>query len=173
MRAFTGKPEAPLSMLIQKEYNKLVKVIAQISYNSRTAKILEFTGGAVSVADILAYQIGWGKLLISWYKAGIENKILVMPGEGFSYWNYTGLAQLFYTKYQYDSAQQQEQEFYSTVQEIITLTEHEYKTGNLDKQGIWSWCRLASGKQWPLSKWIKINTAAPYIRACTVLKKLL
>jgi hypothetical protein len=165
MYLLAEKYTCSLSVLIQKEYNKLITALAQIPYSNRATKLIKFTGGMVCVADIIAYQIGWGKLLIYWYKTGKENTIPVMPGEGFTSWDYTGLAQLFYKKYQYDSAREQEREFYNTVQEIIAFTEHEYKTGNLDKLGVWPWCTLASGKQWTLGKWIKINTAAPYKRA--------
>lgn len=41
----------------------------------------------------------------------------------------------------------------------------------LDQRGIWAWCTLASGKQWPLSKWIRVKTASPYKRAVQLIKK--
>lgn len=163
--------EAPLSISIKKEYNLLALSIVDIKPDLRTKKIIDGTGGRVSISDLIAYQIGWGNLLISWYQAGLKQKIPQIPGEGFSKWNYIGLAQHFYKKYQYDSYVRQEQEFYNTVKKIIAIVETEYKTKNLDKEGVWSWCTLSSGKRWPLSKWVVVNTVAPYKRASSLIKR--
>ena len=94
-----------------------------------------------------------------------------MPGEGFTTWDYKGLAQHFYRAYAYNNQIEQLHAFNDLIQQILTLVETEYETGNLDKIGIWPWCTLASGKQWPLSKWIVVNTSSPYKRAAGVLKK--
>ncbi len=50
---------------------------------------------------------------------------------------------------------EQLKEFNRVVVEILEIVEREYKSENLDKEGVWKWCTLVSGKQWPLSKWIK------------------
>lgn len=131
---------------------------------------MDGTGGKVSVADLIAYQIGWGKLLISWCQAGVQGKNPEMPGNGFSTWDYAGLANHFYATYQFDSFAQQALEFYNVVTQIVALVEQEYISGNLDKLGVWSWCTLPSGKQWPLSKWVQVNTVAPYKRAALLIK---
>lgn len=168
-----GNFNAPLSKNIQKEYNKLSNVISTVPIALRTMKKIDGTGGKVTVADLIAYQIGWGKLVISWYEAGIQGKKAAMPGEGFTKWDYNGLAQHFYKKYHYDTRQEQEQIFFTTVQQLLLIVESEYKTGNLDALGVWQWCTLPSGKQWSLHKWITINTAAPYKRASTLIRKFL
>lgn len=164
---------APLSLLIHKEYIKVKELIAQIPCKQRTTKTIDGTGGKVSVANIIAYQIGWGTLLIRWYEEGIKGKKLEMPGEGFTKWDYVGIAQHFYIKYQFDSCQKQEQEFHNTIQRILAFVETEYQTGNLDKLGIWSWCTLPSGKQWTLHKWVTVNTVTPYKKASTLIKKFI
>ena len=146
--------KAPLSKIIQAEYNVLIETISQVPVHYYAQKLIDGTGGKVSITDIVAYQIGWGTLLIGWYEAGLQNKRPEMPGEGFTKWDYVGLAKLFYTKYQYNNLDEQIQKFDSTVKQIIYIAEHEYQTNNLDKIGVWSWCNLSSGKQWPLSKWI-------------------
>lgn len=162
---------APLSRQIQESYNKLITRVAAIDVHSRTIKNKEGTGGLVSVANIIAYQIGWGKLLLSWYAGGLHGVIPQMPGDGFSTWDYVGLAHHFYIKYAYDSGIQQQQEFFNMVIKIIAMTEGEYNTGNLEKIGVWPWCTLASGKQWPLCKWITVNTVSPYKRALILIRK--
>lgn len=164
---------APLSQSIHKEYNKLIDIISLIPQKQRTLKKTDSTGGLVSVVDIIAYQIGWGTLLIEWYETGLKNKMPDMPGEGFSSWDYTGLARHFYEKYHYDGGEKQNKQFYGVVKRILEIAEAEYLTSNLEKTGIWTWCTLQSGKPWPLSKWITVNTVAPYKRASSSLRKFL
>ena len=165
--------KSPLAQSINTEYHKLVTVLEQVPLLKRDVKTIEGTGGPVSVHDIIAYQIGWGKLLLNWYHAGQENIMPVMPGEGFSTWDYAGLAKHFYSKYRYTHNAQQEQELHNLVTEIIKIVESEYQIGNLDKLGVWPWCTLKSGKQWPLSKWVTINTVAPYKKATATIRKFL
>lgn len=163
--------QAPLSRKICIEYNKLLLLISQTAPEFYYQKTIDGTGGKVSIADIVAYQIGWGKLLINWYDSGLQYKKLVMPGEGFETWDYIGLAKHFYAKYQFDNLDEQYQEFYIVVQAILGIVEAECASGNLDKLSVWPWCTLQSGKQWPLSKWITVNTAAPYKRAYGLIKQ--
>ncbi len=162
---------APLSNKIKIEYNKLVSLILKIPKNDRPIKNIEGTAGIVCISDIVAYQIGWGKLLLTWYLAGIRGELPEMPGEGFSTWDYNGLATLFYKKYHYDGDKEQLIEFFDVVTQIIFITEKEEKTGNLEKLGIFEWCTLASGKEWPLSKWIIINSVSPYKRAIRLIRQ--
>lgn len=165
--------KAPLSVSIAKEYNKLIQIISMIPLELQVPKAIDFTGGKVSISDALAYQIGWGNLLIGWYTAGIQNQIPQMPGEGFSTWDYVGLAQHFYTAYGSKDLAEQLQIFKEVVQRILEIVEKEYQTGNLDKTRIWQWCTLPSGKEWPLSKWVTVNTVAPYKRASAATRAFL
>lgn len=165
--------KSPLSNKIKKEYNTLIAIIAQIPTAQRKSKIIDGTGGKVSVADLIAYQIGWGKLLINWYEIGLKGKTPQMPGEGFLKWDYTGLAKHFYEKYGCNDSIQQEQEFFNVVKRIIDITEYEFETNNLDKLGVWGWCTLTSGKQWPLSKWITVNSASSYKRAISLINRFI
>jgi len=132
---------------------------------------LKGTGGPCSVADLLAYQIGWGKLLISWYQAGVAGQSIVMPGDGFTTWDYEGLARHFYKNYSYENAAAALKEFTDVVGQISVFVEHEHVTGNLYDVGVWEWCTLRSGKQWPLEKWVRVNTIAPYKRATAMIRK--
>ncbi len=156
---------------IQRERDQLVKIIANISVADRTLKVIDGTGGKVSVADLIAYQIGWGKNLIRWYEKGVEGKKPDMPGDGFSKWDYVAIAKHFYQKYSYDTSGQQLNVFDQVVSRILEIVEIEQQANQLDQIGVWEWCNLSSGKQWPLSKWIQINTVSPYKRATQLIKK--
>lgn len=168
-----GTFKTPLSQEIQLEYNKLLKAALQVPEHYGSAKSIEGTAGKISVNDIIAYQIGWAKALLGWYQAGIEGKKPQMPGFGFTKWDYAGLAQYFYAHFHYDDGDQQLEHFHQAVQQIISIVEKEYKSGNLDAIGVWQWCTLPSGKQWPLEKWIRVNTVAPYKRANELIRKFL
>lgn len=160
----------PLAQDIQREYNRLVEVATGVPQHVLTLKEIDGTRGKVSVADLIAYQIGWGKCLVRWYETGLQGESPQMPGEGFTSWDYIGIAQHFYNSYQYDSGVEQLKTFHQTVMCILGIVEIEAQTGNLDQLGVWQWCTLASGKQWPLSKWIRVNTASPYKRAAQLIK---
>lgn len=162
--------EAPLSLEINKEYNRLKKLVASIPPAARLVKKIEGTGGLVSVSDLIAYHIGWGKNIIRWYETGIKGETPVMPGDGFSTWDYTAIASYFYKNYAYDSKSLQDETFHQVVLDLLAIVEKEHLSGNLTALGVWPWCTLSSGKQWPLGKWIKVNTVAPYKRAYTLIK---
>lgn len=160
-----------LSQEIQDQYGRVVKITTSIAHAVRTLKVIDGTGGKVSIADLIAYQIGWGNCLIRWYETGISGKIPEMPGDGFTNWDYTAIAEHFYQKYCYDASDQQMRVFTQVVSRILEIIQIEYQTGNLEQIGVWPWCTLSSGKQWPLSKWIRVNTVSPYKRAAKLIKK--
>lgn len=162
---------SPLGQEIQKTYDKLIKIVGDIPISMRDKKILVGTGGRISVSDLIAYQIGWGKCLIRWYESGINGEQPEMPGDGFSKWDYVAIAKHFYQKYGEDASVLQMMIFQETVLKILEITQKEQETGNLYQEGIWPWCTLSSGKKWPLSKWIQVNTASPYMRAIQLIKK--
>lgn len=155
----------PLGEEIRKEHLRLVQLIEMLPGGLRDAKAFEGTGRKVSASEIIAYQIGWGKALIRWYEDGIQGKGPEMPGDGFLSWDYVGLASHFYQNYLYDRGKRQMEEFSCIVEKIVLIVEKEHSNGNLDRTGVWSWCTLKSGKLWPLSKWIRVNTASPCRRA--------
>jgi hypothetical protein len=153
---------SPLSTKIQKEFHSLMKTVEHVPISMRTHPSIE----GKSVNDIIAYQIGWGTLLIGWYEKGLLGQMPEMPGEGFTKWDYVGLAKHFAHKYR-DLKPPLDQ----IVERLIDIVEHEDKSGNLNALGVWPWCTLRSGKLWPLSKWIQVNTVAPYRRANRFIKQ--
>ena len=94
-------------------------------------------------------------------------KEVVMPGEGFTKWDYQGLADHFFKKYHAASIQ----DFLNLVQEIVGVVKIEHAKGRLSNKGAFTWCTLPSGTQWTLEKWIRVNTCSPYRRAVGLLKK--
>jgi len=156
---------------IQKSAASLIEIVSRVPLSQRTLPIIEGTGGNASVADLLAYQIGWGQCVIRWYEAGIRGERPDMPGEGFTKWDYVAIAKHFYAKYRYHDSLEQIAVFQKTVAALAAIVVKEHEAGRLESVGIWPWTTLASGKQWPLAKWIQVNTVAPYRRAILQIKR--
>lgn len=146
----------PLKEEIQIAFEKLVNAVESATDKQKAS-------------DVVAYNIGWGKCLIRWYEAGIKGEMPEMPGEGFSKWDYEGLKKHFHQKYRVDGREKQMVVFRDVVDKIIQIVDEEEE--NLQKLGVWEWCTLRSGKQWPLEKWIRVNTIAPFKRSASELKK--
>jgi len=137
----------------------------------RDKKAMTLSSQSVSVTDLLAYQIGWGKLVIGWYEVGVVQKgTPQMPGDGFTEWKYNDLARHFFKKWPLDQGYQQEVMYYQVATKLIEIVEELHKSGTLDKEGVYEWANLSSGKPWPLAKWIRVNSAAPYDRAAKLVR---
>lgn len=168
---FVMKNCSKLAQDIEYQRSRLIQIVIGISAENRTLKIIEGTGGKISVADLMAYQIGWGKNLMRWYEAGVAGIQPQMTGDGFSKWDYVAIANHFYGKYAYDSSTEQMRVFQEVTTRLLEIVNREYEMGRLDRIGIWNWCKLSSGKEWPLCKWIQVNTVSPYKRAVQLIKK--
>jgi hypothetical protein len=59
-----SKETSSLANSIIKEYASLLRAISQIPPDAYELKKIEWTGGKVSVRDVVAYQIGWGTLVL-------------------------------------------------------------------------------------------------------------
>jgi len=155
--------KSELSKNIKTEYDRLIKIIKEVSKTNNYNEI--------NIRNLIAYQIGWGTLLLGWYTTGLKGEMPEMPGDGFAKWDYKKIAEHFYKKYHLKSLDDQLKAFSVTVKKIITFVEKEDANGNLYKIGAWKWCTLKSGKKWPLSKWVQVNTVAPYKKAQSLIKK--
>jgi hypothetical protein len=122
--------------------------------------------GGISPCDLIAYQIGWGKLLLSWDALEAQGDKVEMPAPGFK-WNQLGLlAKHFYREQSNQSLEQLLAQFKTLQLEIQQFVE----SNNEDTLfGIGR--RRWAGQKWPLIKWIQVNTVAPYESARAKLRK--
>jgi len=114
----------------------------------------------------LAYQIGWGKLLLNWEQEEKKGKTPVMPAKGYK-WNELGsLAQSFYERYQNKDIVYLRKEFSKVVKKIEGLIE------SLEEDELFSpHQREWTGDKWAMVKWIQVNTIAPYKSARTKIRR--
>ena len=122
--------------------------------------------GDISCCDVLAYQIGWGRLLLGWESAEQRGKVPDMPAPGFK-WNQLGeLAGSFYAAASGQSLSQLRAEFELVVKEVETWIQS-LGESTLFETGQRRW----TGKKWPIAKWVQVNTVAPYRSARTKLRR--
>jgi hypothetical protein len=122
--------------------------------------------GEVSPCDLIAYQIGWGKLLMSWDKLETQGKTAEMPAPGFKWNQLSALANHFYKEQNGQSLEQLLAQFEVLVDEIRLFIE-----SNSEEVLFEIGKRRWAGQKWSIAKWIQVNTVAPYGSARTKLRK--
>ena len=155
-------------------HTQFVLLVKNLPEDLTHKKIIEgFVKEETSICNVISYLIGWGNMLIEWYEQGLTGKDFVMPGQGFAKWDYAKIAQHFFQKYHQNTLTQQLALLEKTISQIVSIIKKEDTHGNIEKLGVWKWCTLKSGTQWPLSKWITVNSTAPCTRAITKIRKAL
>lgn len=118
------------------------------------------------VYNLVAYQIGWGRLLLGWYQTGLNGQIPELPAKGFK-WNQLGdLTQHLYSQYSSNSYKKLLDQFDQVYREVHQLvkTASEKELYTLE---VHAW----TGNKWPLGRWINVNTSSPYKSALSKLRK--
>jgi len=148
---------------LQAAYSKLVEEIAEIPSELERTPELE---GGISPCDLIAYQIGWGRLLLAWDDLEARGEPVEMPAPGFK-WNQLGLlASAFYREHREQTLRQLLVQFEVCLGEIRSFIESSAED-TLFGKGKRHW----AGQKWSLAKWIQVNTIAPYGSARAKLRK--
>lgn len=157
----TTKEELLLSL--KNAYHKLDEEFDDISSKQSKLKGIE---GNISACDVLAYQIGWGKLLLKWENEEQKGKKPHMPAKGFKWNELTPLAQSFYNTYSQKNQDQLRKELNKVIQKIVHLIKNlEHDELFLPHHRNWT------GEKWAVVKWIQVNTIAPYKSARTKIRR--
>lgn len=110
-------------------------------------------------SQMLAYQIGWLTLLLSWEKDEKQGKTVVTPTPDYKWNNLGGLYEKFYQDYGQQTLSMQHKQLDQLVSRVChwlaTLSQTEF-LGVGQRQ--WA----DNQAQWPIWKWIHINTVAPF-----------
>ena len=109
--------------------------------------------------EMIAYQLGWLNLVMSWEKDELAGKKVITPSPDYK-WNQLGpLYQQFYREYSGYSLQDLRILFKQSIEKwcawIEQLSDEELFIPNRRQ---WS----VTNANWPLWKWLHINSVAPF-----------
>ncbi|KAA8731658.1 ClbS/DfsB family four-helix bundle protein [Acinetobacter qingfengensis] len=148
-----------LLIAIDKNFNLLIKKLHQVPVELAYLPVLDghVKNTCISVAQLVAYLIGWGALVLKWHDREQQGLVIDFPETGYK-WNQLGLlAQKFYQDY-------------AAVNDYVVLlkklTENQQAIKQLvsrfDDQQLYG--QVWYGK-WPRGRMIQFNTASPYKNA--------
>jgi hypothetical protein len=155
MKDYSNKQE--LIEAIEISYNKFVAEFTDIAEKDLHKRI---DGVDKTPAEMLAYQIGWLKLVLSWEKDEMAGKKVVTPKPNIK-WNKLGeLYQSFYEEYKeltlekllkiFEKANKDFVNWIKSLNDKILFDENQRQ-----------WASSTPSK-WPVWKWIHINSVAPF-----------
>lgn len=109
--------------------------------------------------EMISYQLGWLQLVMSWEQDELAGRTVVTPSPDYK-WNQLGpLYQHFYAEYSGYSLKELRTLFEKSVEKwcnwIEQLSDEELFTPNVRK---WT----VTNANWPLWKWVHINSVAPF-----------
>lgn len=110
--------------------------------------------------EIIAYQLGWMELMQSWDKDELAGKEVVTPAPGYK-WNQMGaIYEGFYAKHSSETLTELTQMFREAVSSLV-LWIRDFSDEELFVAGGRKWAQ-STASNWPVWKWIHINTVAPF-----------
>lgn len=156
MSSYSYSSKAALKQAIHDGYLLLDGEYEEIQENQKDVRV---AGTDRTPAEIIAYQLGWLNLVMGWEEDELAGKTVTMPAPDFK-WNQLGdMYQSFYKAYSSLSLRELRSLFKQLEQKwldwIDTLSEEE-----LFSPGIRKW--TGSKPNWPMARWIHINSVAPF-----------
>ena len=158
--------KAELLLAIDTNFGKLLKALQAVPENRAQELAMEghSKGTSMSVADLVAYLIGWNELAIKWIERDTAGLPVDFPETGFK-WNELGrLAQKFYRDYEglaYPALLARLMAARARIVELIVTRGDDELYGR-------PWY-----EQWTLGRMIQFNTASSYHNANGRLRKWL
>lgn len=118
----------------------------------------------ISVANLVAYLLGWNRLVLKWLERDAANQPVDFPETGFR-WNELGrLAQKFYRDHEATAFADLLEQLVAAKQQIVSIIE------SRDDAALYG---VAWYEKWTMGRMIQFNTASPYNNACGRLRKWL
>jgi hypothetical protein len=158
--------KAELLLAIETNFGKLLKALQAVPEGLTQEPVMEGHGKGtrMSVANLVAYLIGWNELVIKWIERDAAGLPVDFPETGFK-WNELGrLAQKFYQDYEgltYSQLLTRLVVARARIVELIGQRSDDELYGHPWYEG------------WPLGRMIQFNTASPYHNANGRLRKWL
>lgn len=134
--------------------------IAEFSTIPEQDKDLVVDGVDRTPAQMIAYQLGWMNLLLEWEKQEQQGVVVQTPSADYKWNNLGGLYQGFYATYQDETLEGLISMFTASLGKIEALVES-LSHQELFEPGGRQWA-ASTPANWPVYKWIHINTVAPF-----------
>lgn len=110
--------------------------------------------------EMIAYQLGWMSLIRGWDRDELAGKEVITPAPGFK-WNQMGtMYESFYASYNTQSLSELKQIHQEEVYDLLTWLQG-FSADELFQPGGRKWAQ-STPANWPIWKWVHINTAAPF-----------
>ncbi|WP_220741169.1 ClbS/DfsB family four-helix bundle protein [Leuconostoc miyukkimchii] len=163
MQAYANKDD--LIIAIKTNYEKYINEFTEIP-NDLKNKRIEAVDRTPS--ENLSYQLGWLTALLCWEKDEKAGKNVDVPAKGYKWNNLGGLYTSFYETYSSYSLPELIESLNSRVAELCNLIES-LPDDVLFKPNKRQWA--ATSAQWPVWKWVHINSVAPFKTFRTKIRK--
>lgn len=151
---------ADKQQLIEAIKNSAALYIREFDDIGDADKDVRLEAGERTPYENLAYQLGWMSLIQQWEKEEQEGNTPEIPASGVK-WNKLGpLHQQFYSTYRSCSIQEAKKLFSKKVEELCSWLDA-FEEMQLFQPGGRKWAQSTSSN-WPVWKWIHINTVAPF-----------
>ena len=110
--------------------------------------------------EMIAYQLGWMGLIRGWDSAELAGKEVITPAPGYK-WNQMGaIYEGFYASYSTQSLVELKQMYQEAVSGLLNWLQG-FSADELFQAGGRKWAQ-STPSNWPIWKWVHINTAAPF-----------
>lgn len=110
--------------------------------------------------EMITYQLGWMGLIRGWDSDELAGKEVITPAPGYK-WNQMGaIYEVFYAAYGTQSLTELKQMYKETVSALLAWLQ-DFSADELFQPGGRKWAQ-STPSNWPVWKWVHINTAAPF-----------
>lgn len=151
------KTKRELIAEIKKRATLLIEEFEDLHENAKDKKVKNVVR---TPAQMLAFQLGWMNLLLSWEEQEQNHIVVVTPTPEYS-WHQLGLLyKKFYQDYQDYTLEELINAFNETVNKVVNLV-NAYTEEELFKPNMRQWATTTSA-DWPVAKWIHHNTIASF-----------
>lgn len=155
MQAYASREE-----FVEEVCKRAQLFISEFEGVAEQEKDLMVDGVDRSPSQMIAYQLGWMSLIQQWEQDELAGKEVVTPHPDYK-WNQLGpLYQTFYDSYRDWTLVELIREFQTQVERMIDLT-LSYRETEFQQAGSRKWAS-STPSNWPIWKWLHINTVAPF-----------
>ncbi|MDF2511603.1 MAG: hypothetical protein K0S04_1469 [Herbinix sp.] len=155
MQEYTNK-----DMLISEITRTANMFITEFEGITEAEKAIRFEGVDRTPQEMISYQLGWMELILSWDRDELAGKEVVTPAPGFKWNQLGGLYQSFYDRYQ-DKSITELRDLFNTYVEAVIKWLQCFNEEELFSPGGRNWA-ASTPSNWPIWKWVHINTVAPF-----------